>query len=157
MSCCRQPFGLPSNTPSSSTPCNVTGDDLAFVRYDGSNYLSQYNDKGVVTGASFNPWGIEPSEINFLYGKNTNYYSVTERLVSSNNKAGGTGPSLICPNDNNGGKLSKFTSNDTEYGNGKLPKKVGLLTTDEVVFAGGAFLLQNSTYYLNKNANTGCF
>ncbi len=130
---------------------------MAFVRYDGSNYLSQYNDKGVVTGASFNPWGIEPSEINFLYGKNTNYYSVTERLVSSNNKAGGTGPSLICPNDNNGGKLSKFTSNDTEYGNGKLPKKVGLLTTDEVVFAGGAFLLQNSTYYLNKNANTGCF
>ena len=34
-----------NNTPASSTPCNVTGDDLAFARYDGSNYLSHYNDK----------------------------------------------------------------------------------------------------------------
>lgn len=64
---------------------------MAFARYDGSNYLSQYNDKGVVTGASFDPWGMEPSDTNFWYGKNTNYYSVTERLVSSNNKAGGQG------------------------------------------------------------------
>ncbi len=192
---------------------------MAFARYDGSNYLSQYNDKyndnayagfmygtpgastyaethantnlstiydnlftwfinlysidafgeeqladtiwcnakSVVTVVSFDPWGMEPSDTNFGYGKNTNYYSVTERLVSSNNKAGGTGPSLICPNDNNGGKLSKFTSDDTEYGNGELPKKVGLLTTDEVAFAGGAFLLQNSTYYLNKNDNTEAY
>ena len=29
-------------------------------------------------------------------------------------------PSFVCPNDNNGGKLSKFTVDDTKYGNGAL-------------------------------------
>ena len=42
-------------------------------------------------------------------------------------------PSLICPNDNNGGKLSKFTVSDTVYGNGSLSgyAKVGLLTAND--------------------------
>ena len=50
----------------------------------------------------------------------------------------GTGPSLICPNDNNRGKLSKFTVSDTTYGNGALKNyaKIGLLTDDEIAFAG---------------------
>ena len=53
--------------------------------------------------------------------KNKNYYNTAKRLVqASSYSAGGTGPSLICPNDNNGGKLSKFAVSDTEYGNGAL-------------------------------------
>ena len=54
-------------------------------------------------------------------------------------------PSLICPNDNNGGKLSKFTVSDTTNGNGNLTYKIGLLTADEVEFVGGMF---NSYNYL---------
>ena len=69
-------------------------------------------------------------------------------------------PTLICPNDKDGGKLGKFTaSNNTDggYGNGALNGyKVGLLTSDEVAFAGaiyGAFQT-NANYYLHENTGT---
>ncbi|MGN1323457.1 MAG: hypothetical protein ACI4VT_05630 [Bacilli bacterium] len=60
----------------------------------------------------------------------------------------GTGPSLICPKDNDGGKLSKFTVNDTVNGNGNLDYKIGLLTVDEMVLAGMATLpvYENNNY-----------
>ena len=77
-------------------------------------------------------------------------------MQATSYKAGGTGPSLICLNDNNGGKLSKYTVSDTEYGNGALSgyAKVGLLTADEMAFAGGAFVTSNSTYYIKGNTNS---
>ena len=208
-----------NNTPSSSTPCNVTGNDLAFARYEGDTYKSKFNssyndnayiglmygtagassyadahantnasailtnlnkwytnvlskqanfsdnqladtiwcnDKSVVTDATFNPerWTLGT---NYGYAKNKNYYGAAKRLVqASSYKAGGTGPSLICPNDNNGGKLSKFTVSDTTYGNGALSgyAKVGLLTADEIAFAGGAYDTTNSTYYIKGNTNS---
>ena len=208
-----------NNTPASSTPCNVTGNDLAFARYEGDTYKSAFNtssddnayvgfmygtagatsytaaqantnastiltnlnkwytnvlskqanfkdsqladtiwcnDKSVVTDATFNPinWTLGT---NYGYAKNTNFYSATKRLVQASSwSAGGTGPSLICPNDNNGGKLSKFTVSDTTYGNGALSgyAKVGLLTADEIAFAGGAYNAPNSTYYIKENTNS---
>ena len=94
---------------------------------------------------------------NYGYGKNENYYGATKRLVQASSwSAGGTGPSLICPNDNNGGKLSKFTVSDTTNGNGALGgyAKVGLLTADEIAFAGGAYGTSNSTYYIKGNTNS---
>ena len=69
------------------------------------------------------------------YAKNITYYGATQRLVSKSNSAGGTGPSLKC-----NGELSKITS------------KVGLITADELAFAGYAYGLQNSTTYLQENA-----
>ena len=208
-----------NNTPSSSTPCNVTGNNLAFARYEGDTYTSKFNpsyndnayvgfmygtagassyadaqantnssiiltnlnkwytnvlskqanfndsqladtiwcnDKSVVTDTTFNP-GNYTLGTNCGAGTNGNYYGATKRLVqASSYTAGGTGPSLICPNDNNGGKLSKFTVNDTEYGNGALSgfAKVGLLTADEIAFAGGAASILNSTYYIKGNTNS---
>ena len=208
-----------NNTPSSSTPCNVTGNDLAFARYDGDTYKSKFNssyndnayvglmygtagassyaaahantnpsiiltnlnkwytnvlskqanfddsqladtiwcnDKSVVTDTAFNPNSL-PLGTNYGYARNINYYSATKRLVQASSwSAGGTGPSLICPNDNNGGKLSKFTVSDTTYGNGALSgyAKVGLLTADEIAFAGGAYGTLNSTYYIKGNTNS---
>ena len=38
------------------------------------------------------------------YGKNKTYYGATQRLVSTSDSAGGTGPSLKC-----NGELSKIT------------------------------------------------
>ena len=211
-----------NNTPSSSTPCNVTGNDYALARYEGDTYksaksafnssyndnayvglmygtvgASSYaeahantnastiltnlnkwyinvlskqanfndsqladtiwcNDKSVVTDATFNPdgWTLGTK---YGYAKNINYYSATKRLVQASSwSAGGTGPSLICPNDNNGGKLSKFTVSDTTNGNGALGgyAKVGLLTADEIAFAGGAYKTSNSTYYIKGNTNS---
>ena len=78
-------------------------------------------------------------------GKNYTLYRGEQRARSnyyytdtSNKKYGtvGTGPTLICPLDNDGGKLSKFTVSDTINGNGALDYKVGLLTADEVLYAG---------------------
>ncbi|MCI7554308.1 MAG: hypothetical protein MST00_02630 [Tenericutes bacterium] len=208
-----------NNTPSSSTPCNVTGDDLSLARFEGDTYTSAFNssyndnayvglmygtestssyadahantnpstiltnlnkwytnvlskqanfndnqlvdtiwcnDKSVVTDTAFNP-GSYTLGTNYGYAKNKNYYNTAKRLVQASSwSAGGTGPSLICPNDNNGGKLSKFTVSDTTYGNGALSgyAKVGLLTADEIAFAGGAYGTSNSTYYIKGNTNS---
>ena len=206
-----------NNIPSSSTPCNVTGDDYALARYEGDTYESAFNssdtdnayvgfmygtagassyaeahantnastiltnlnkwytnvlskqanfndsqladiiwcnDKSVVTDATFNPDNYTLGT-NYGYAKNINYYSTTKRLRPTSGGVGGTGPSLICPNDNNGGKLSKFTVSDTTYGNGALGgyAKVGLLTADEITFAGGAAYISNSSYYIKGNTN----
>ena len=50
-------------------------------------------------------------------------------------------PTLKCANNND-----KFTKSTT-IGNGKLTKMIGLITTDEVMYAGGTFLYNNE-YYL---------
>ena len=92
------------------------------------------NDKTNVTDTTFNPYGY--SNVNGLgYGTNRTYYGATQRLVSKSNSAGGTGPSLKCT-----GELSKITS------------KVGLITADEVAFAGYAYNISNTTTYLQENA-----
>lgn len=61
--------------------------------------------------------------------------------------------SLICPNDYNGGKLSKYTVSDTTNGNGDLTYPIGLLTADEIIYAGGVVASNNtlSTQYLYTN------
>ena len=92
------------------------------------------NDKTNVTDTTYNPWNM--SNVNGLgYGKNETYYGAMQRLVSTSNSAGGTGPSLKC-----NGELSKITS------------KVGLITADELAFAGYAEGLGNTTTYLQENA-----
>ena len=92
------------------------------------------NDKTNVTDTSYNPFNM--SNVNGLgYAKNVTYYGATQRLVSPSNSAGGTGPSLKC-----NGNLSKINS------------KVGLITADELAFAGYAYAQRNSTTYLQENA-----
>ena len=91
------------------------------------------NDK-TVTDKTYNPWNW--SNVNGLgYGTNVTIYGATQRLVSTSRSAGGTGPSLKC-----NGELSKITS------------KVGLITADELAFAGYAFNIGNTTTYLQENA-----
>ena len=91
------------------------------------------NDKTNVTDTSYDPWNITPNGLG--YAKNVTYYGATQRLVSKSNSSGGTGPSLKC-----NGELSKITS------------KVGLITADELAFAGYAYDLNNTTTYLQENA-----
>ena len=92
------------------------------------------NDKTNVTDTTYNP--LNMSNVNGLgYGTNVTYYGATQRLVSTSDSAEGTGPSLKC-----NGELSKITS------------KVGLITADELVFAGYAYDENNTTTYLQENA-----
>ena len=127
----------------------------SFVTYTGLNesFLADTiwcNDKSVITESSFNPLTLS-FDNDFGFWNYGSYYGAAARLLDSSSfVAGGTGPTFVCPNDNNGGKLSKFTVNDTKYGNGKLTYKVGMLTADEVAFAGEVFSDGTivSTFYL---------
>ena len=92
------------------------------------------NDKTNVTDTTYDPWSMTPNGLG--YGKNVTYYGATQRLISKGDSAGGTGPSLKC-----NGELSKITS------------KVGLLTADELAYAGYAYAQNNTTTYLQENAN----
>ena len=91
------------------------------------------------------------------YGTNETGYGAYNRIYGGD-KTLYANPSLICPNDNNGGKLSKFTVDDTTNGNGNLKYKVGLLTADEIAYAGYATGtgLYNTGNYLQENA-TGSY
>ena len=93
------------------------------------------NDKTNVTDTSYDPSSMTPNGLG--YGTNVTYYGATQRLVSKSNSAGGTGPSLKC-----NGELSKITS------------KIGLITADELAYAGYARGLQNTTTYLQENATS---
>ena len=108
------------------------------------NNLVQYEDKLADT-----IWCNDKKTINggLGYGNgNSTSYATVERLTSTKM------PSLICNNDNNGGKLSKFTVEDTTKGNGNLTYKIGLLTADEITFSGLMYQKYNLSTYLTENA-----
>ena len=93
------------------------------------------NDKTNVTDTTYDPWSETPNGLG--YGTNKTYYGASQRLMSNRGSAGGTGPSLKC-----NGELSKINS------------KVGLITADELAFAGSASGRYNNTIYLQENATS---
>ena len=95
------------------------------------------NDKTNVTDTSYNPWSYGGTPTGLGYGPNKTYYGATQRLVSTSGSAGGTGPSLKC-----NGELSKINS------------KVGLITADEIAFAGSRYDTYNLSTYLQENTGT---
>lgn len=78
-----------------------------------------------------------------------------------------TTPSLVCSNDDNGGSAGKYTAADTTYGNAKLRSldgyggklyKIGLLSADELAFAGIGYNLDgNIDYYLLENTGQNSY
>ncbi len=141
-------YGTPGSSTYEATHANTNNSTILTnleAWYDKNN-LKDYekviadtvwcNDKTNVTDTTYNPlseYGITPSGLG--YGANTTFYGATQRLVSASDSAGGTGPSLKC-----NGELSKINT------------KVGLITADELAFAGYAYKLQNTTTYLQENA-----
>ena len=137
-------FGTPGSSTYEATHANTNKSTiLTNLETWYNDNLSTYekviadtvwcNDKTNVTDTTYDPWNWNPNGLGF--GTNTTYYGATQRLVSKNNSAGGTGPSLKCT-----GELSKITS------------KVGLITADELAFAGYAWNIGNTTTYLQENA-----
>ena len=131
--------------------------DKSTVKNVTMNYFDSAD--GVLNKESMPFPGLGYQKENTAYGSGIRNYPLESSYNSSTN---GTGPSLICPKDNDGGKLSKFTVDDTVNGNGNLDYKIGLLTVDEMILAGMATYLvginnnydQNSvTSYLRSNAN----
>ena len=139
-------FGTPGSSTYEATHANTNKSTiLTNLETWYNNNLKTYekviadtvwcNDK-TVTDKTYNPWNW--SNVNGLgYGTNVTIYGATQRLVSTSRSAGGTGPSFKC-----NGELSKITS------------KVGLITADELAFAGYAHELENTTTYLQENIGT---
>ena len=111
------------------------------------------NDKSTFTTfTSGSTWGT-----GLGYGKNLTGYGAFNRTFGGRATSYAS-PSLKCPNDNNGGKLSKFTVSDTTNGNGNLNYKIGLLTADEMDFSGDiAAMYNNFAAYLQENTGTNCW
>ena len=66
------------------------------------------------------------------YGKNTTYYGAYNRIV--NLKV----PQFKCPQTND-----LFTTASSTKGNKALTNPIGLITADEIVYAGGKYAVSN--------------
>ena len=78
-----------------------------------------------------------------LWGWNPDGGSMSKSLYfSGSNRMENHSPSLTCSRD-----IDKFIISNS-IGNGKLTYPVGLLTADEVMYAGGRNISSNSTFYL---------
>ncbi len=76
------------------------------------------------------------------FGLSETYYAGYQRLLTTKN------PNLKCELKND-----SFTVSDTTKGNGSLTNPIGLLTVDEVAYAGGVYANYNTDYYLYKNTS----
>ena len=73
----------------------------------------------------------------------TFYYAPYTRLIT--NKT----PTYTCTNAND-----RFTGS-TLTGNGALTYPIGLITADEISYAGGLYKTNNTSYYIAQNASSG--
>ena len=139
-------YGAAGATDYASTHANTNKSTiLTNLETWYNNNLSDYadkiadtvwcNDKTIVKDTTYNPSSYGGNATGLGFGINKTWYGAAQRLLSTSGSAGGTGPSLKCNGD-----LSKINS------------KVGLITADELAFAGYAYGLENSTTYLQENA-----
>ena len=139
-------FGTAGSSDYASTHANNNKSDiLKNLETWYTNNLTSYESKLADT-----IWCNDKSTVSggLGYGTNVTDYGANNRLASTKQ------PTLKCPNDNNGGKLSKFTVDDTTNGNGNLTYKIGLLTADEIAFAGSIAYTYNRSTYLQENTGT---
>ena len=73
-------------------------------------------------------------------GIDQTYYVAYNRLVNNKN------PIFKCQNSND-----LYTTSGSEQGNGVLIYPIGLITADEVAYAGGVSNINNENYFLNTN------
>ncbi len=178
-------YGTPNSTTYAATHANINKSTIlqnleTWYKAKLTAYTEKLadtiwcNDKSTVKDVTMNHVGSENGVLNKVstvynglgYQKENTVYGSGNRLIPLDKSQGklpsAMGPSLICPKDNNRGKLSKFTVDDTVNGNGNLDYKIGLLTVDEMVLAGMAIpsTYVNNNYdetsvtsYLRSNAN----
>ena len=95
------------------------------------------NDRKIVSG--YSGYGT------LGYGINATVYAPTSRFLNTSWSWLSTqNPTLKCSQSND-----LFTASSSSKGNKKLTNPIGLITADEVVFAGGFGGTNNSNYYLN--------
>jgi len=126
-----QQYGTGTNSPIKTVVDNWYASNLNSY----SGYISKTaiycNDRTVASGSTWSATG------------STFYYAAYGRL--STNKT----PTFTCSNSSD-----RFTAS-TSTGNGKLTYPIGLITADEISYAGGLYGTANSNYYIAQNASSG--
>ena len=179
-------YGTPNSTTYAATHANINKSTIlqnleTWYKAKLTAYTDKLadtiwcNDKSTVKNVTVNMFKKTNGVLNkqstvfpgLGYKQDMTLYGAGNRLLpidqSQEKSSSAMGPSLICPKDNDGGKLSKFTVNDMVNGNGSLDYKIGLLTADEMVLAGMAAypVYTNNNYdetsvtsYLRNNATS---
>ena len=97
-------------------------------------------DRSINTGST-SWWG---SDTNKGYGTNTTAYGPWSRILTSGGSYNSTQtPTFNCPNNND-----LYTVKGATKGNKAMEKPIGLITADEVIYAGGFGGTGNNKYYL---------
>ncbi len=152
--------GVPSNGQCNNTGDNSTIGDSAFnSNYNNAKYVG-YMYGSSIDDTTYTDDSTIKAEIDDWYQNNmTDYTSQLEDTVFCNDRSYTTSdsdlyfgaytrlnanktPTLKCQNTKD-----KFTV-DTSNGNGALTYPVGLITADEMAYAGGVFGTSNSSFYL---------
>ena len=108
-----------------------------------NNIKGTTNEQYIADNIFCNDRSFAPNNTGTGAGTSNTYYRWYNFADNANNNK----TMLICPQKNDA-----FTVNDTSKGNGALTYGVGLVTTDEVVLAGG-WSSSNSNYYLHSGQN----
>ena len=144
-------YGTTGSSTYASTHANTNDSTIKGVidtwYHDNmTSYTSQLedtvwcNDRSIVTDLANSNGGNYSSYTTLGYGTNKTLYGPASRV--GDNVSNPT-PTLECYQDND-----KFTV-DASNGNGALTYPVGLITADEIVYAGGVYGTSNSSFYLD--------
>ena len=125
---------------------------LLFLKdwYDNSFTENQRNELADVI------W-CNDKRISGSYSLNNSLFMAKIRIDGDGNSAN-IAPSLVCFSSGDSNLLSRFTASDITNGNGTLKSglkeyKIGLLTADEVAYAGGVYSSNNNKFYLYGHSN----
>ena len=135
-----------ASTHANTNDSTIKGVIDTWYKNNMTSYTSQLedavwcNDRSIVIDLANSNGGIYSSYTTLGYGTNKTLYGPASRV--GDNVSNPT-PTLECYQDND-----KFTV-DASNGNGALTYPVGLITADEIVYAGGVYGTSNSSFYLD--------
>ena len=143
-------YGTAGSSTYASTHANTNDSKIkktidTWYKNNMTSYTSQLedtvwcNDRSIVTDLANSNGGSFSDYTTLGYGTNKTLYGPASRV--GDNVSNPT-PTLKCAQDND-----KFTV-DVSNGNGALTYPVGLITADEMAYAGGVFDSSNNSFYL---------
>ena len=139
-------YGTPGSTTYAATHANTNSSTIrtmldTWYQNNLINYSVYLADSGFCgdrsVASSANTWDSDDTALG--YGTNLTYYGAYNRL--SNNKT----PQFKCPQSND-----LYTTATSTKGNKALTYPIGLITADEVAYAGGVEKIVNTSYYLTN-------
>ena len=151
-------YGTPGSSTYEETHANINDSTIKTVVdnwyetniANNSNFVNKIdvnagfcNDRSIKNNEDNLSWSMDTKK---GYGLNYTAYNGFSKFGFEDSYKNIFEPALDCPNINH----DLFTSKTSIKGNKKLIYPIGLITADEIVYA-GAFGSQESNYYLNNN------